>query len=367
MIGVSSREYKRPASSLRVITSVVLPLAVILLSYSGCTKSQVPWEVRHLLVSPDGKYVAISADSDQGHLFSVFDTVDGSTIYEETTAAPLNPERWHADSRQLLVSTILAQTVEGDGIYLLQLPSGKKERAVPRIGVEVDPVWSPEYDEILFAGAVASPGGHIQRRGTFVCQVTGEETELLVEDLRPVQTVSTADDDYGVFCWQGVGIEEANSDGRTVASISLVDRSSGSSREIVSPQMKVRLACSVSPDGSQMALLRSHTDDATATELVLYNWQQDVKHAVAVQDRLLRGVWSPNGDRVLCIGKETLYCVRADELKVTEVPLAEWSAGSAGRAVDWAGHGEDVLAGLGDEVVRINVQTGERTPLVALR
>jgi hypothetical protein len=340
----------------------------LLLTAVGCAVSGEPWRIQRLLTSPDGELIAVSAKNDLGRLFCVYGILERDMVFHANQGPLIQPESWHANSRELLVTVLLSAGSLDDGVYRVELPSGEEmARVVPRLGVETDPVWSPDYSEIAFTGAVADPRGHIVRHGAFVCEVTDQETELLAEDLRPFGTVAAVDGGYGVLCRDGVDVEEINSSDSTVARIWLVDRNGGSLREIVSPQMNVSLTCSVSPDGSEMALLRSHTEDVVMTEVMLYGWREDVTRTVAVQDRLLRTIWSPTGHGVLCVGENALHYVTADELEVTEVRLDDWRAQSAGRAVDWAGGGNDIIIGLDDEVVRLNLLTGKRTSLFTLR
>lgn len=107
--------------------------------------------------SPDGKYLAYHKNSEKMHWDIVVQDVHSGEVKQITDHAGMEVDpSWSADSTQL----VYAARVKGDwDIYLYDMKTGKSEILVENPGMDNAPKWSPDGKSIAF---VSSRGGSPQ-------------------------------------------------------------------------------------------------------------------------------------------------------------------------------------------------------------
>ena len=147
-----------------------------LVRYDARSKSFVPYlggaSISEVDFSKDGQWIAYLSHP-EGDLWRSM--ADGSDKLQ-LTFPPLQPSlaRWSPDGKQ--IAFIGQKLGEGAKIYIVQADGGEPERVLPQdTAEEMDPVWSPDGDRLVFS------------KNPFVEVHTPQERELEIVDLQTRQ------------------------------------------------------------------------------------------------------------------------------------------------------------------------------------
>ena len=150
-------------------------------------------------------------------------------------------------------------------------------------------------------------------------------------------------------------------------SISLVRTATDRSEEVVPVDWHVVSLDDVSADGEKLAMRRSAAEGAPAEPLV-YEWRgTEAPTTIAgLRDTILRSTWSPNGDRLLCVGRSHLWVWTVRTNLVRRLPFEDWQPADGLTPVAWLPDGGALVVGVGSRLLRVDSEDGSAVLVVDL-
>ena len=336
-----------------------------MLSQPRATLQSEIWSIR---VAPDGRKVVLQARLHEAGEYigadeMIFLDIDtGEVLYRYGPCLDLRPWQWSADGSEILFYRSHGSQdtyLETTGVFVLDLSSKETWRGVPEVMHQRRAMWSPDYDEIVFGGARVDLTTDMLQEppSIYAIRLHDEDLRRIAVDARLKAVAPRREDgDYWIFFSRSKPVEGVELD--WTYSFWVTSARNGNEREIVPHAWDVREA-SVSPDGTQLALLTNYHDESKG-QLAIYPWTIDgEKTRIDIPDSLMRALWSPDGETVLCTGRREvwIYELQTDNLQSISVEAVEGSVHPA--CVAWLPNSEEFLVGRGPTLWLFDAKSGK--------
>ncbi len=320
-------------------------------------------------VSQDGRYLAFftclndRSGSLVGNQMVVLDLKERSTAYfSESTDVLDRPLVWHPQAGVLLVNRHVWWHPELGGLFAWAVDKqGFREIATPALDF-VDGAWSPDGTELVCLG-LPRASGPVDRALFRVDFESGRATEIpgtaraQLMALRP---------------WQGEGYliflryAHPRQDGYDWT-VSVVRSVTDRLEEVVPVDWHVAMLDDVSADGEKLAMRRRSGEDSPR-ELLVYEWQRGGGPTVIAgpPDTIVSSTWSPSGDRLLCVGRNSLWLWHTGTERLLRLPFEEWQHEYGRPPIAWLPGGDAFVLGVGPQLLRIDPKDGSSSLVVDL-
>ncbi len=359
------------AGEIACLTGAFICCAFLLLA--GCGR-QVPRSTTveimgGMQVSHDGHYVALytcltdAAGALLGNEMIVADLADREVVYHSGLGSVLQrPLDWHPARDILLVSRYSWSASE---LILFTVgPDQPQPAYLAADGLDLlKAVWSPDGSEFV-CEAVPDGEGPDARS---VYRLTVDAASASATPVRSSEDTTLAavrpssGTGYLIFLTRG-----HRGHGTYTQTIWVAHTDTGRVEQIVPDDWSIVSLDDVSADGTRLAL-RRRAGGASA-EMLAYDWNAhaDPKVLPSPDDSILSSMWSPDGNQLLCVGRDHLWLWDIEAAKLERVPFELWSSLGGHAPVAWLPYGRKLAAGVGSRLFIVDLTNGSSIEVVDL-